>query len=55
MGGCTSDASGNRCWSRKIWSSLMIQNIGNVTKVGKEEEEVKKPRLAKDYQLPLTS
>lgn len=30
----------------------MIQDIGNVTKVEKEEEEEKKPRLAKDHELP---
>lgn len=52
VGGCTLDASGNHCWWRKIWSSLMIQDIGNVTKVEKEEEEEKKPRLAKDHELP---
>lgn len=30
----------------------MIQDIGNVTRVEKEEKEEKKPRLAKDHELP---
>ena len=49
MGGCTSDASGNRCWWRKIWSSLMIESTGNFIKGGKEEDEVKLSRLCKEY------